>query len=235
MATLQDVREAAALRLGDSTYAIWTSAELTMYVKEGQDDLVRRTGLLWKKDTPAGLVPVASTGTYTLPTDLVQLERLTYKNLKMFPLTRNQAEAKDPLYRTSTGEIRYYILEGDGIGTVRYVPVPSANGAASDISIEYQRRAATLSTDGTSLDIPDRYADYVRHYVMWKAYERNGPGQNLKAAKHYELRYTEGIARILRRKSQTHSARITRLGGSRYGQRKPGLPVLPWEYGKVVR
>jgi len=234
MATLADVRTAAALRLGDSGFTIWASAELTVYVKEGQADLVRKTGCLWFKSDHANLVPVAAQGTYTLPSDLLLLERLTYQKMKMFPLTRRDAEMRDPLYRTTEGLPRYYIMEGDGIGTIRYVHVPSAAGAATDVSIEYQRRAATLSADGTALDIPDRYADYVRHYVMWKAYERDGPGQNLKMADHYRIRYEEGIARMLKRKDQIHAARITKLGGGPPPYR-PGLPVLPWQYGTRER
>jgi hypothetical protein len=234
MATLQDVRDAAELRLGDTGNAIWAEAELTIYVKEGQADLVRRTGCLWVRDQPAGLIPTASTGTYTLPTNLIQLERITYQNIKMYPLTHRQAAMRDPLYRTTEGVPRFYLLETDGIGTIRYVSVPADTGAATDITVEYQKRAATLATDGTSLDIPDRYADYVRHFVMWKAYERDGPGQNLKMANHYLARYEEGIARMLKRRTQAHAARITRLGGGT--SKEPlGRPRLPWQYGSRVR
>lgn len=235
MATLSEVRDAAELRLGDTGNSIWAAAELTVYVKDGQADLVRRTGCLWFKSDHANLVPVESQGTYTLPTDLLQLERLTYQKRKMFPLTRCQAQMRDPLYLTTEGVPQYYVMEGDGIGTIRYVRVPAADGASDDISIEYQRRAATLSADGTSLDIPDRYCDYVRHYVMWKAYERDGLGQNLKMAEHYRVRYEEGIARMLRRKSQIHAARINRLGGGRYDRPTLGRPVLPWQYGTRER
>jgi hypothetical protein len=234
MATLADVRDAAELRLGDTSNNYWTAASLEALVKEGQDDLVRRTGCLWLRDNPAGLVPAASTGTYTLPTNLLLIERLTWQSKRMVPLTRREAERIDPLYRTTEGDPVAYIVEGDGLTSIRYYRVPADDGAATDIYIEYQRRAATLSSGGTSLDLPDRYCDYVRHYVMWLAYERDGPGQNLKMAEHYRQRYVLGIDRMLKRKSAIHSARIQRLGGSEK-PRTLGYPRLPWQYGQRVR
>lgn len=233
--TLGAIKTAAGTHLGDVAHTIWEGGELGSYAKEGYDNLVRSTGMRWKKDTPAGLVPVASTGTYTLPTDLLLIERLTWKRIKLEPIRPTEAELiAGPLYRTTTGDIHSYIVDGDGINTVRYVRVPAANGAASDISIEYQQRGAVLSSDTIAIEIPDRYGKYIRWFVMWKALERDGPGQNLELAEHYRERYHGAVARVLRRKQRASSSRVLRMGGGQPRDLNP-RPRLPWNYGKVVR
>lgn len=233
--TLQNLREASEVVAGDTANVIWADAEWNSLIKEGYNDLVRQTGILWKKDTPAGLVPVASTGTYTLPTDLLQIERLTWKRIKLDPVTPEEAQQiAGPLYRSTTGDIWGYIVHGDGVGTIRYVRVPSAAGASTDIAIEYQRRGATLSADGTAIEIPDRYAKYIRWFAYWKAYERDGQGQDLELSEHYRERYQVAVARVNRRKQLANSARTYRYGGGQSKETNP-RPRMPWNYGKEVR
>lgn len=225
------VEDDVAKRLGDASKAVWAAAELQRYIQDGYDDLCLRTLCLWKKEAPAGLQEVSGTAEYTLPTALYKIDRLSYKKRRLVPLDAAKLQRADPAYRSTQGDIYGYVVEGDGVTTVRYVRVPSASG--SNISIEYFRRGTALSADGTTFEIPDRYVKYVRFYALWRAFERDGPGQDLKMAEHYQARYLEGVRRMQKRREAFQSSRTGRMGGEvprNLGRRD--LPTLPWQYGR---
>lgn len=135
---------AVLARLGDSTQSIWTRTEIGNYIQEGYDDLTLRTGMLWKKAAPSGLDDVASQATYTLPTDLYKIERITWKKKRLIPLRASELQREDPRYETTTGDVWGYIQDGDGIGTIRKVRIP-ASTVSGNVSIEYLYRGTTLA------------------------------------------------------------------------------------------
>ncbi len=226
--TLAQIRGDVQTYLGDTAAAIWSTSELDSYIKEGYDDLCFKTGLLWIKASPAGIQPTISTGTYTLPTDLYRIERMTWRRKRLMPLSPEEAAARDPRYRVTEGQITGYIVEGDGVGTIRYFKVPAVTD--TEISIEYQRRGAVLSSGAVAVEIPDRYADYLTWFAMGRALERDGIGQDMQLSQLFKDRYSEGLIRIKRRKSAAVSSRAGSLGG---GERpcEPPLPRFPWNYG----
>ena len=226
--TLAQTRGDVQTFLGDTAAAIWSTAELDSYIKEGYDDLCLKTGILWEKDEPAGIQPVDGTGTYTLPTDLYKIERLTWRKKRLVPLSPEEAARLDPRYRVTEGTIEGYIVEGDGIRTLRYFRVPSATD--TEVSIEYQRRGATLSLRSTELELPDRYVDYVTWFAMARALERDGVGQDTDLSRLFMDRYVAGLKRIKGRKSAAVSSRAGSLGG-RSRPTEPPLPRFPWNYG----
>lgn len=112
--SLGEVRTDVLYRLGDSVSAIWSQAEIESYVRQGYGELVGQTGALWIKDSPAGLDDVANQATYTLPTDLLVTERLTWKQKKIEPLDPDWLRKKDAQFQTRTGDVIGYTIEGDG-------------------------------------------------------------------------------------------------------------------------
>ncbi len=103
------------------------------------------------------------------------------------------------------------------------------------LRIEYRRHGKVLS-DTQPFEIPDRYTKYVRHYVLARALEREGPGQDLILSAHFQARWEAGIARMLKRKSAMEFQKAQVMGGSSTvrGQ-KPPRPRLPWQYGHIVK
>lgn len=230
--SLQNLRDDVETRLGDTTNQIWTEAELTSYIKEGYDELCLSTLMLFKRSTTA-ITDVAGTATYTLPSDFYKMDRVTWKNLRIDPWTATEARRRNAYFQTVQGNVIAYVMEADGLGTIRLISVPAANG--SNTIIEYFRRGTALSADITTLEIPDRYADYVEWYALARAHEREGRGQDTEIASHYQGRYLEGLKRIKKRKSQVHSSRIGQMGGMDGTQQGPGNPQWPTNYGVPVR
>lgn len=106
---------------------------------------------------------------------------------------------------------------------------------ANNVRIEYRRRGATLSPN-QDFEIPDRYTVYVRHFAQARSLERQGKGQDLILAAHYQSRYEAGVKRMLKRKQAMQFQRAYVLGGaSSIRGQKPPRPRLPWNYGTVVR
>ncbi len=103
------------------------------------------------------------------------------------------------------------------------------------LRIEYRRRGKELSEE-QPFEIPDRYTTYLRHYVLARALEREGPGQDLVLSAHFQSRWEAGIARMMKRKNAMSFQKAQVMGGSNSvrGQ-KPPRPRLPWQFGTVVK
>jgi hypothetical protein len=84
-------------------------------------------------------------------------------------------------------------------------------------------------------EIPERYQSYVRHYAQARALEREGEGQDLALAAHYQSRYEAGIKRMLKRQHAMAYQQKIVMGGRPSIMGKKPMVRLPWNYGKVVR
>lgn len=105
-----------------------------------------------------------------------------------------------------------------------------------NVRVEHTRHGRSLeATDGVC-ELPDRYAVYLRDYAMAMCLGRKGPGQDLKLAAHFQLRWTRGLARIQRRLQLVDAEHISVMGGDGTPlQTRPPRPKLPWAFGNVVR
>lgn len=236
----QTAREAVERRLGINRTSgnvpstLWSASEINDRLQEGYDDFCLRTGVLWKKDSPAALDDVASTATYTLPTEVLVIERCVWDSRMIRPQDRRWLEQHHPAFETQTGDVWGYLLEGDGLRILRKVNVPSTSSSTA-FGIEYVRRGLALS-DSQGFEIPDHMVKFIRFYALWKCLERDGPGQDVKFADHYQTRYLTGVRRALVRKSRLRSVRVGRMGGELIAATNgPPRPRLPWEFGDVIR
>lgn len=234
--SLSTVRVDVLLRLGDSTNDIWTNAEIDRYIQEGYDELLIRTKMLWKR---AYSNDVASTATYSLPTDFIGLDRVLWNWRRIEPVTQQELIDFDALYRTTEGPVQAYSVESDGLLTLRKYPVPSttatAGADANNTRIEYFARGTAVSADADGFSIPDRYVKYIRHFAMFRALERNGTGQDLVFAAHWKARFDEGIMRIINRMQKVERTRRVGYGERRVHLGPPPRPKLPRAYGREVR
>ena len=231
--TRLDVQTAAATWLGDTSFAVWSAAELNSYIQEGYNDLVYRTLLIWKKSNTAFTL-VAGTASYTLPTDFLKMDRITFNKRRLKPLHMEELWRTDATFLTQQGDVTGYYMDGLGYSSINFYRVPSVAGT-SYTSIEYFRRGATLSADGTVLEIPDHYVEYVKWFVLHKALERDGPGQDVKLSQHFRERYEEGVQTIKRRKGRMNASRVGSFGGPGLSKQAPPLPQMPWNFGRIVR
>lgn len=105
----------------------------------------------------------------------------------------------------------------------------------NNVRIEYFRRGRELTESWHEFEMQDVYCKYIRHYAMWKALARNGPGQDLKLSQHYQHRFAIGLERIRGRKVKAKSNRVGQFGGTAPRGVRPPKPRLPWQYGRVAQ
>lgn len=228
--TLSELRTDVLLRLGDIEQSIWKEAEINGFIREGYDRFTFLTKILWKQDP---LPDVASQAVYVLPSDLQFLERVTWNEERINPITQSLLAAYDATYETrETATPVAYSLDGDGVGNLRKYPAPSVNGSGvKDTTIEYYRRGADLATENTALEVADFCVKAIRHFAISLALEMEGDGQDLEMAKHYMGRFSDVVNRVVKRRRRMH-ARSNRSMGSRGVDRK--LPGLSPNYPDLI-
>ena len=109
------------------------------------------------------------------------------------------------------------------------------DGTSGVLKVEFYKRGADLVADGDTFDIPGHSVRYVRHFAQARALERDGPGQDMALAKHYDARFLEGVERIKRRRRRLESQRQRVLGGPATTKSRIPTPRLPWNYGRMAR
>lgn len=126
--TLSSVRTDVLYRLGDSNESVWTDTEVDSYIVEGYNLFVRSTRCLWDWEYTND---VGGQGTYALPSDLLVIDRVTYDGKKIDALTDRELRGLDQRYMTTEGEPLAYSVRQDGIGYIRFYPIPSSPDAYS--------------------------------------------------------------------------------------------------------
>jgi hypothetical protein len=237
----------------------------------------------WKNSYVANeyLPPVS-----TLPDVVYKINRATNDWIEVDPIPSYRLESQDSQYETLNGRIVSYLMDKDGLRTLRKYKAPCSKAEyfettgdfgvlrdPSDISgetvtgswgiprripgehpmgktwgfprrvykdsgnfrIEFYRRGYAVESDSDEFEFSNSHCKYIRHYAMWKALIREGAGQDLKLAKHYEERWLIGINRIGDRKIKTVSNRTGVFGGETKRHGPPPKPVLPWSYGRMER
>jgi hypothetical protein len=113
-------------------------------------------------------------------------------------------------------------------GTPRRVYLDGKN-----VRAEVARQAAPLDVFDDVIELPDRYADYLKDYAMAEALGRPGVGQQPQLAQHYQSRWATRIERVKARMRRVSTQRVSQLGGSAFRRTRPPAPRLPWAYPAV--
>lgn len=281
--TRRELRDQIKRRLGIEAdiplNQIWTDAELNSYIQEAYLRFARESRLLFSMDTIKGL---DSTATYTIPSDVVQLERALWDGNRIPPSTSRDLRKNLATYRSSEGEPFTYCLDEDGPSTIRLANIPSADGSAftivgtwgalrtptditaatitgtwgvprilpghhptrgawgiprivaedtDNLRIEGYRQGLPVTQDSHSFELPDQWCRYLRWFVLAKAYKRDGPGQDLQLAQHFEERWAMSLERVAFRRRQMVRERVGVLGkGASTMRQSVAPPRLPWNY-----
>lgn len=122
--TLAEVRIEIARRLGDSTATVWTAAEIDRYLKEGYNRLAMETLAFWDY----AYLPDAAGGLNDLPGNFYKMDRATWDNQRIEPLTSRELEG-DPGYHSTAGPTVAYAMDKDGLMKIRRYPATAGTGS----------------------------------------------------------------------------------------------------------
>lgn len=241
MKTSTQIVTTISLKLGDSSNAIWTSAEITRYVTDAYVTLCRETLCYWKQ---VYLNDQAGVGECKLPTDFIEIDRATWNSKPLEIVSANRMRGMDTMYDSIEGEP---VALGMDIGLVHKFRVPDTSITSTNPDVhaptvdEVQNTRieyfATPSLLDANMDLPESYAKALEFFALWKAYEKASPGQSIKLAQHFKFRWTEAVARFKDTRYFLPSAKIRVMGGNSQSRvsKKPQRPRMPWQYGKIVR
>lgn len=151
MTTVQ-VLESARNNLNSLTDTLWSDAELLLCMYRAALKLTRRTKCLELSDTQN---TVASTADYTLPTQAIDVWRVTYNGKKLQAITLREYDAMNPNATTSSGSPTFYLLYGT---TITLYPTPDAVKVLKIWS--YNEPILPTATSYT-ITIPTRYQDVL--------------------------------------------------------------------------
>jgi hypothetical protein len=128
----------------------------------------------------------------------------------------------------------------DGIGSLDTGTFPSGgpwgtptqlHPDANNFRIEIARLGRCL--DFNAIELPTAYQRYVTYWTMAQLLRRDGPGQDIELADHYESRFEMGVARMEKKRNEMNRDRQGILGAG--PQPEPfgmGLPTLPYPYDR---
>lgn len=202
------------------------------WVNEGVVQLLRDTKV---NQITAVLGVTASSGDYTLDTDILAMTDLWYEpadgiqNVLLEPVDSREIERMRRLQTAADVSPRYYALQGAHL--LRLYPLP---GSSSDkLHITYTPRPAALSatsdapSDSTKGNIPEEYHPVIEAYAKWKAAEAEEHRPSEFGLK-FQAEYERGVAKV--------RADMNRKGGVFKGRKIPGRrPLFPVTPGTDLR
>lgn len=174
---------------------IWTDTYLSQLIEDGERDIVSRVSPIF---TRFSISVTSGVRGATLPVSTMGIIQVTWKGKRIYPLYQAEMIEKSAIYRSEAGEPRWYLLSNEGLLNLKFFPVPNESIAADDTNIYGSDIANRVivsayrwpNTQQSTYDVPDYIARRtVKAYVLWRAFLREGKGQNLKAAHYYQKKY----------------------------------------------
>ena len=87
------------------------------------------------------------------------------------------------------------------------------------------------SLDAHPFELPDAYLRYPLYWAMSRALHRDGPGQDMELADHFEQRFEMGIHRMTQKRAKMDRERVGSLGGAPTDDAfSVGWPQAPYPY-----
>lgn len=187
----------------------------------------------------------------TGPQRLTGIIRVTFQSWTVHPVFQNQLRNMVIPLKPEEGEVTssrpfMYMRTGYGIDGIKLYPSPSQAITYDNSGINTQHSISAnviiagwriADPSGMAYRIPDYIREtLVRYYVMWRAYKKEGKGQNLEASAYFKSKYDKLLDRFKKIVSQLFASRTHGLADqflNQYGQ-KPPHPRLPPNFGTPI-
>ena len=230
---------------------IWTDTFLNQLADDAERRIVADVPCLFYRFC---LATTAGTSVYTMPSDIVKgIKRITWRGRKVEPLSWEQFVLLTPAtvvvnennkFETTNSRPQWYTIHPTNIHDIRFFPTPdeSFSGAGDPMSpdvgptcIISAWRFVDTSTAQSSLPT---YIDRRtrKAYILWKAFEAEGPGQNMNGAMFYKNLYFFLIENFKLINDGSFVSKKYSLGDGLFGlenYRYP-KPLLPPNFERII-
>lgn len=210
--------------ISDPNNTRWTAAQKQARIEEWQVRFVLDTRCL-RTNTAHNVQ--AGTREYSLPSDLLFIERVTLNGIELRQIDRKDVDFyTNSNWATQTGTPTYYYADlnpgasGDGY-ELGLIPIPTANDAgSSNLTIEYTRHPPALSSDSS---VPFSAHELLYPYHTAIAYGaaadflRSDPTpENMAKIREFEREYEKLVTHCINYFRSMYQSKPLRIKGGRY-------------------
>jgi len=229
---------------------IWSDNYLNQLLQDAAHDITDEVNCLFHRFY---LATTADISVYTLPDKVKGVKRVTWRGIELDPLSWQDMEAMAPgiayvnnttKFEGTSSRPQFYALHPTNIHDIKFYPTPSeafVDTGGDPYSPQPNESRCTIScwrnidTDIPAASLPTYIDRRTRKaYVLWKAFGKEGKGQNLTASDYYKQKYQF----LLRFFSQINagcyaSTRYQLNDGLTRRSRKPAKPTLGPNFERV--
>lgn len=173
--TLSQLRDQIRLHVKDvgtsSTRQTFTDTQLNSLINEAQRDVVNG---VWPIQKSTSFELVSGTTYYALPTDLIEVTRVTWtdKNLKETTFIAEDAAASNAQWERTGGQPTSYFQDPTQPGYVGFKPYPNSTTSTGTIKMQYVAYATDLSSDsGVPFNSINRLVPFHDLLVLYPCYK----------------------------------------------------------------
>lgn len=193
MITAGTVLDEAFLHLQESraSQLLWTTSEIFGYLNEAQIDFILRSKAVLQLTT--GMLTVINGQTYSYTPDMVDITRVAISGRVLLEVTKHELDlfVRQGLFNPAyAAPPRFYLTDAGSPQTFQLVPTPTALYAMDVVYIPYP---VAVTADSHTFLVADVWLPYLKYYVLWRAWGKQGEGQDLSRASLCKLRYELGI------------------------------------------
>lgn len=189
---------------------IWTDQFLARLSSDAISEMAKDVNCIWAREC---IPTVVGTSVYTLPSYVRTVRRVTWRGRSLdavmweemtmlTPATIFVGPGSSANVEASVSRPLYYCMHPTKLWDIRLYPCPNetfaANGEPNVYSpkvnspsciIDYYREPDTTNSNPLISIPPYILRRTQKAYALWKAFAAEGPGQNLKAASYYQMKY----------------------------------------------
>lgn len=177
--TLSQLRTNARLLIKDTSTSRqrYTDTQINNFINEAQRDVINNT---WALSKNTSITLVLGTTYYTVPTDLIGIQRITYerRNIPETSLIKQDGDFSNSSWETSNGPPRFYFQDPSQTTKIGVFPWPQNSASTGTLRMIYYAQAVDLSADS---DVPFNsevrftpYQDVLEYFVAYRVYLLEG-------------------------------------------------------------
>lgn len=171
--TLAQIRTELRVRIKDvgtaGTRQTYSDSQLDNVINEAHRDVVNITWVI-KKNTEFELV--SGTTYYSLPTDIIAIQRVTRVKKVLKETTLEQRDAETTGWESSGGPPSAYFQDPSEPDMIGLYPWPNSSASTGTVKVHYFAQANTLSVDSDEpFNGEDRYQTYADLLILYAAHK----------------------------------------------------------------
>ena len=225
---------------------IWSDSYLNDLLNEAEKYVSTKENIYWTREA---LSIIANKSTYSLPVYIRKITKVMWKGERLDPLNFDEANAvawnssviSDSIRNEYSSSVpRFYTLHPTNITVIRLIPTPNETITPTGSEDLYGADIADhcivsfyRTSDLSEFVLPSYLSRrFKKAYALYRAFLKEGKGQNLVASKYYKQKYQLLFSYFSKINSGAYVSQRPALQPSGMKQMfgYPPAPQLPWNY-----